>query len=170
MQGQYLLKPQSLPSETARHMNAENCVKCHLAAETLRQSGKLRLQVMGWSMLPTIWPGDVLIVESAQAVSVSQGDIVLFGREQRFFVHRIVKKTAHEPSGLLTQGDAMDAPDPLVAEHELLGKVSLIVRNGRCIQPRRNLSICGRAVASLVRRSQSGARVIVGLHGFVHND
>ena len=149
-------------------MNAEDDVKCHLAAETLRQSGKLRLQVMGWSMLPTIWPGDVLIIERAKTRSVSQGDIVLFGREQRFFVHRIVKKATQEPSWLLTQGDAMEAPDPPVEDRDLLGKVSLIVRNGRCIQPRRKLNIRDKAVASLVRFSESGARLIVGLHGFVH--
>jgi len=45
----------------------------------------------------------------------------------------------------------------------------LIVRNGRCIQPKKKLSMYDRAVASLVRVSESGARVIVGLHGFVHN-
>jgi signal peptidase I len=150
-------------------MNAENDVKCHLAAETLRQSGKLRLQVMGWSMLPTIWPGDVVIIERAKILAVSQGDIVLFGREQRFFVHRIVKKATQEPSGLLTQGDAMDAPDPPVQEHELLGRVSLIVRNGRCIQPKRELNMRDKAVAGLVRFSDTSARVIVGLHGFIRN-
>lgn len=150
-------------------MNAGNHVKCQLAAETLRQSGKLRLQVMGWSMLPTIWPGDILIIERAQHSAVSQGDIVLFGREQRFFVHRIVKKATQDPSGLLTQGDAMESPDPPVEEHDLLGKVSLIVRNGRCIQPNRKLNIFDRAVANLVRLSENGARVIVSVHGFVHN-
>ena len=31
-----------------------------LASEVLRSSGSLHLRVTGWSMLPTVWPGDTL--------------------------------------------------------------------------------------------------------------
>ncbi len=59
----------------------------------------------------------------------------------------------------------MPAPDPVVQNSELLGRVSLIVRNGKSIAPRRNQSFSERAVAALVRRSEIAARVVVGVHG-----
>lgn len=141
-----------------------NAIKCELAGETLRSSGKLRLRVMGWSMLPTVWPGDTLVIERIDSDAVSQGDIVLFGRERRLFVHRVVKKRSGPRGSILTQGDAMPQPDPLLSDNDLMGKISFILRNGKCIEPGKTLSPSERAVASLARRSKSAARVIAGIH------
>ena len=67
-----------------------HAVKCELAGEVLRASGRVRLQVTGWSMLPSVWPGDTLVIESVASDAVSEGDIVLFSRERRLFAHRVV--------------------------------------------------------------------------------
>lgn len=150
-------------------MSERHAVKCELATEVLRECGKLRLQVMGWSMLPTIWPGDVALIERAESSSVSRGDIVLFGRGERLFVHRVVQKGSQGTTQMVTQGDAMPTSDPPLGKRELLGKVALIIRNGQCIRPRTTLSVRDRAVASLIRLSETGARVVVGVHGFIHN-
>jgi signal peptidase len=141
----------------------EHAVKCELAGEVLRSSGKLRLQVTGWSMLPAVWPGDLLVIDRAESKDVAKGDIVLFGRDRRLFAHRVVS-TGLGDSGILTRGDAMPAPDPIVREGELLGKVSFVVRNGRCLAPRRP-RLSERAIAALVRSSSLAARVVVGVHG-----
>lgn len=138
-------------------------VKCELAGEVLRSSGKLRLQVTGLSMLPSVLPGDTLIVEHATGDSVANGDIVLFGRDRRLFAHRVVSRS--KTSEILTRGDSMARPDPAVSEDELLGKVSYIVRNGKCIEPTRSLTLSKRALAALARRSQVAARVVVSVHG-----
>ena len=37
-------------------------LKCDLAADVIRRFGVLRLRVNGFSMLPTIWPGDIACV------------------------------------------------------------------------------------------------------------
>ena len=141
-------------------------VKCELASAVLRSSGKLRLRVTGWSMLPSILPGDTLVVESAKKSTISEGDIVLFGRDRRLFAHRLIAKSDSPlNSEILTCGDAMPQPDPPVGERELLGRVSHVVRNGRCIEPSRKPGVSQRAVAALVRRSQLAARVVVGMHG-----
>ena len=140
-------------------------VKCELAGEVLRSSGKLRLQVAGWSMLPSVLPGDTLIVEHATGDSVANGDIVLFERDKRLFAHRVVSRSlfgAKNPK-ILTRGDSMTRPDPPVSEDELLGRVSYIVRDGKRIEPSRSLKISERALAALARRSQLAARVVV--HG-----
>jgi signal peptidase I len=118
-------------------------------------------------MLPTIWPGDTLLVESAPANEVSVGDIVLFGRDRRLFAHRVVAKDCCNGSQLVTRGDAMQVPDPVVEESELLGKVSYIVQNGKCIRPRRGLRSAERALATLMQRSEFAARVAVGVHGWL---
>jgi signal peptidase I len=153
----------SLPQQDFGDVHA---VKCELAEEALRGSGSLRLKVTGWSMLPAVLPGDTLLVHSLNSDAVSEGDIVLFGRDRRLFAHRVVaKKSNLRQSEILTRGDAMARPDSPVNENELLGKVAFIVRNGRCIEPSRSRSFPERAVAALVRRSKTAARVVVGIHG-----
>ena len=142
-----------------------NALKCELAGEVLRSSGTLRLQVTGWSMLPAVLPGDTLVIEHIHSDAISPGDIVLFGRDRRFFVHRVVAGNQPKSDAVLTRGDALPATDPPVPASDLLGRVSLILRNGKYFQPRRSLRLSERAVAALVRRSDFAARVIVGVHG-----
>ena len=152
----------NLPSQP---LDDAHALKCELAAESLRSSGTLRLQVTGWSMLPAVWPGDTLVVESVSSNAVAEGDIVLFSRDRRLFAHRVVAQDSAPGDRILTQGDAMPVPDSPVSDKELLGKVSFIVRNGKRIEPSRSLRISERAVAALVRSSEIAARVVVGVHG-----
>lgn len=141
-------------------ISESHAVKCELAAESLRSSGMLRLRVTGWSMLPTIWPGDTLVVERVDSTEVAEGDIVLFVRQRRLFAHRVVKNRS---SAMVTRGDSMQAADSPVDESEFLGRVSSIVRNGRCIEPSKTLGVGERAIASLVQHSEAAARVVVGM-------
>jgi signal peptidase I len=148
----------------APSLGEANALKCELAGEVLRSSGTLRLRVTGWSMLPTVMPGDTLVIDHISSDDVSEGDIVLFVRDRRFFVHRVVTKGSHD-AAIVTCGDAMPGPDPPVPQSDLLGKVSFIVRNGQCIEPSRSRRFSERAVSALVRRSRFAARVVVGVHG-----
>jgi signal peptidase I len=146
--------------------DAITTLKCDLAAEVLRSSGNLRLQVTGWSMLPSIMPGDTVMIERTHSEQVSTGDIILFHREHRLFAHRVVAKTGRVGGvRIVTQGDGMAQPDPELNETELLGTVRFIVRNGKLLQPGKTLPFPQRAVAALVRRSPSAARFVAGIHG-----
>lgn len=147
-----------------------HALKCELAADVLLSCGKLRLKVTGWSMLPSIWPGDVLVIDRVESVQISNGDIVLYRRDRRLIVHRIVK-TRHCPREgmVLTRGDAMPAPDLPVSEHDLLGRVSWILRRDRCITPRPGVSVTERCIALLVRRSMIAAQLFVRMHEFLAN-
>ncbi|HEY6339220.1 MAG TPA: signal peptidase I [Candidatus Sulfotelmatobacter sp.] len=149
-----------------RHTAAElHVLKCELAGEVLRSSGSLRLRVTGWSMLPTIFPGDTLMIEQADSDRVVKGDIVLFRWDRRLFVHRVCGKCGSAGDmQIVTRGDGMSQPDPPVSSSDLLGKVSFVVRDGRCVEPGKRLGLSGSAVAALVRRSSSAARVVVGVH------
>jgi signal peptidase I len=147
-------------------VNEVHAVKCELASEVLLSSGKLRLRVTGWSMLPSVWPGDTLLVERIGAEEAREGDIVLFGRGRRLIAHRVAAKAGGSGSATITRGDGMPHPDSPVSDADLLGKVSFIVRNGRFIRPSKSLKRPEHAVAAFVRRSRSAARIIVGVHNF----
>ena len=144
-------------------------LKCELAAEVLRSSGRLRLCATGWSMLPTVWPGDTIEIEHVSSEYISTGDIALFGREGRLFIHRVVGKDGDLDSlRMITQGDGMAHPDPPVAASELLGKVSIIWRAGKWIEPRPSLSLMEKVTAFFVRHSSEAARVLVYFHNTRH--
>jgi len=152
------------PSEEA--LGGAHTVKCDLAGEVLASSGALRLRVTGWSMLPTVWPGDTLVIEQADSETVSEGEIVLFKSDLRFVAHRIVAKCgAGSDSTILTRDDATSRPDAPLSGGDVLGKVCFILRKGRLIRPKTNLSLSSRVVAAAVRRSDTVARVVVGVHG-----
>jgi signal peptidase I len=156
----------------ARPFSDAHYVKCELASEVLRSSGELKLQVTGWSMLPTVWPGDVLMIDRVGGDEVSEGDIVLFLRDRRLFVHRVVARDAlrQDSSGskyVATRGDSMSTADLPVAKSDLLGRVSSILHRGKWIAPRKSMGLPARAVAGLVRRSDLAARVVVGVHGML---
>ncbi len=140
-------------------INESHAVKCDLAAEVLRSSGTLRLQVRGWSMLPSIWPGDTLLVEQVESSQMAEGEIILFRRERRLLAHRIVRS---DRSHILTRGDSMAASDSPIDKDEVLGRVASIIRNGKRFQPRTSLRVHERAIASAVQRSDLAARVLVG--------
>jgi signal peptidase I len=146
-----------------------HALKCELAAHVLLSYGNLRLKVTGWSMLPSIWPGDVLVIDRVERTQISDGDIVLCRRDRRLIVHRVTNLSLLETSFLVTRGDAMPAPDLPVFERDLLGRVSRIARRGRQIVPRRKLSAAQQAIALLVGRSRTAAKVIIGLHDFLAN-
>jgi hypothetical protein len=97
-------------------------LKCHLAEDVLRSAGELRLRVTGSSVLPAVWPGDVLSVRRRSATQALPGDIILFARQGRLFAHRVVERTIHQGAPYwITRGDRLDHRDPQVSPHELLG-------------------------------------------------
>lgn len=138
-------------------LSAEHSV---LAAEVLYRSGRLRLQVGGESMLPVLWPRDVVEIARCSVEEVRPGEIVLALREGRFFLHRFVGRC---PDGFLLRGDSMpqlDLPYPDVA---LLGR--LIARqNQRTTLPLRPWSW---AVGRLVCHCTIARRAALRIHALL---
>jgi len=122
--------------------------KLELATEVLRSGGAIRLQALGTSMLPSIWPCDVLSIEPAPGKDVVPGDIVLVVRDSRFFVHRLIEK---RDCKWITRGDSLPQNDPPLAEAQVLGKVSLIHRKTGDIVPSSRVSPLGRTLAWMCR-------------------
>ena len=143
-----------------------HALRCEVASEVLCCFGRLRLKVTGWSMFPAICPGDILELERAKRSQLSEGQIVVFSRDRRLFVHRIWKTVG---STIVTRGDAMPHTDPVVTDQELLGRVTSIERDGQWIQPSTRLSSWQRVLAGLVRSSDFAARVIGGIYSLAES-
>ena len=113
-------------------------VQGELLAETVRLHGKARLRVQGTSMLPSLRPGDVLLVERRATAEVEEGAIILYAREQRLFAHRVLKKeTRAGRCSLVVRGDRLPRPDPPVLPEQLLGEVTRVERGGTSFAPAR---------------------------------
>lgn len=100
---------------------AREAERCALATESLLASGRLRMQVHGESMLPTLWPGDLVEIRSCSVDEVQPGEIVLARREGRFFLHRFLGRS--QTNGFLLRGDSMPSPDPQFSNEALLGRL-----------------------------------------------
>jgi signal peptidase I len=107
-------------------------VKNNLAAEVLRTRGKVRLAAFGYSMLPTLWPGDLLTVEARGFEQTRVGNVVLFTRDGRFFIHRVLQKVEFGSERyLVARGDAMPDVDAPVMPEQVLGQVIAVHRKHR---------------------------------------
>jgi hypothetical protein len=137
--------------------------KLDLALEVLRSSGAIRLQALGTSMLPSIWPGDVLEIENKTGNEIVTGDIVLVVRDCRFFIHRLIEKRNPE---WITRGDSLPQSDPPTAEVQVLGKVSTIHRKSRAISPGSRLSPLIRTLAWLLCNCNWFRNITVRIHSF----
>lgn len=95
--------------------------RCVLAAEALRQSGRLRMRVHGESMLPALWPGAEVEIASCSLRDVRPVEIVLAFRDGQFYLHRLV--TASAAGGFILRGDSRPTSDPLFPSDTLLGRL-----------------------------------------------
>lgn len=99
-------------------------------------------------MLPTLWPGDLLTVRTLAPEQAEPGEIVLYMRQGRFFIHRIVTRNlADHDAFLITRGDCMSEEDPPVRRGELLGKITEVQRSGTVFPPAQRLSMLRRTLA-----------------------
>ena len=129
-------------------LEAPSDTKLGLAAELLRGRGTLHLKARGTSMLPSVWPGDLVTIQSVVDDEVVPGEIVLVLRDNRFFIHRLVeRRLVQDCLSWITRGDAMPHNDPPAAASELLGRVTCF-RRGNCgFVPNRRISVIQSALA-----------------------
>jgi signal peptidase I len=157
-------------ADCSRTDTPNSAAKCDLAIEVLRSFGEVRFAATGWSMIPTIWPGDTLLVERIGHDQVHIGDVVLVRRDAGLCAHRVISKP--ETSGTaycITQGDAMPVADQPLIESELLGRLAGLIRAGEPVAVRAQMSVPESLIARVIRRSFTAARVLVYLHRCLHS-
>lgn len=110
-------------------------------------------------MAPSVLPGDLVSVQRAELSEISVGEIVLFSRGERLFVHRVVSRAVEcEDPTLTTRGDRLGYDDPPVNASSLLGRVNSIERNRRAFGPGREVRGWNRLVLHALRASDLATR------------
>jgi signal peptidase I len=153
-----------MPSSIPLTPGDQEYFKLGLAIETLRSCGMVRIKAWGVSMLPALWPGDLLSIQSVTPDSVVPGDIVLVLRDKQCFIHRLVRTTSENCVCFITRGDAMPDNDPPVAVPELMGRVVEARRGNRNFVPSRRISFVHAAVAWALCRSDHFRGFALRLH------
>src|SRR5437016_14497567 len=87
-----------------------------LLAEVARNFGEVRFKATGDSMLPSVWPGDVLTVRRQSFSELRVGQIVLCSRGGQLMAHRIVNRNRRP---LITRGDSLRRNDAPVDESQI---------------------------------------------------
>lgn len=111
------LKPPSFATGASR----SNAERAEFVGDALHSLGHLRLRVHGESMLPTLWPDDVVEISACSLEELRPGEIVLARREGRLFLHRLVRSTAADSFRL--RGDSVPQADPVYHREALLGRM-----------------------------------------------
>ncbi len=138
-------------------------VRADLAAEVLRGGSPVVLRALGTSMLPSIWPGDFLRIESCKPEDVCKGEIICFTQAGRLVIHRVIavhRIPAADGLGLpceedvlwITRGDSATCEDLPVSQGQLSGRVIAIGRNGRMVSPSRTLPALARWLGCVLER------------------
>lgn len=122
---------------------------CDLVADIARASGKVQLQVSGASMVPALWPGDLLTVRSCCPSELAPNSIIVFRQDQQLVVHRLIHRIGDE---IVTRGDARRQLDKAVEPSQIVGRVEIVMRNGRPVDSRD--SLWRQLVAVCLRRSE----------------
>jgi signal peptidase I len=158
------MREEAMRASTQPAQETEQAAKCKLAEAVLRRFGMLRLKVTGRSMLPSVWPGDILLIHRRDIRQVILGNIVLFSRKGQLIAHRVIATldTAEDPA-LVTQGDSLSSPDVPVTSAELLGKVAFVFHCGAWREPQARLGLGARLGAAFLSHCSLAARVLVRL-------
>ena len=133
-------------------INAEP-VFTNLICDLLTDGNSVKFRAPGNSMYPTICDGDEVTVTPIDAVSIHKGDIVLYRHKSFVIAHRVMRiierskallrsdledsqnRSSSEALQYILRGDAAIVFDDPVNADQILGKVTLVERKGRHIDP-----------------------------------
>ena len=140
-----------------------------LLVEVARNFGEIRFKATGDSMLPSVWPGDLLTVRRQSFSEFRRGQIVLYervaGENAQLVAHRVVDcRGDRSPRQLITRGDSLRRNDAPVHEDQILGRVVSISRKGRPIGL--DFTRSRRIAAWVLRRSDLAGRVFLRFTSF----
>jgi hypothetical protein len=152
-----LLQTDALPTQHEARLD--------LAAEVLHRFGEVRFVAHGSSMIPFIYPGDLLTVRSESVADTRTGEVVLFLLGGRFFVHRVMRKWPERNRVVFaTRGDALIQEDPSVDGSQLLGRVTSIIRHGKPVRIANRVSPWRKGLQWGVQNSTTFAKTLLATH------
>jgi Peptidase S24-like len=155
----------ALPSMHDARLDLAQAVRLNLAADVLHRFGEVRFVAHGSSMIPSIYPGDLLTVRSESIADARHGEIVLFLLSGRFFVHRVMRKWPERNRIFFaTRGDALSQEDPSFDGSQLLGRVTSILRHGKQVKLATRLNPWTKFLRWAVRNSDTFAKTLLAAH------
>lgn len=97
--------------------------------DVLLRTEAMRFRVAGWSMYPTLWPGDQLTAELVSPAQLQVGDLVLIHQRGRVICHRLIAVQAAESEPrLVTRGDGQSGSGDMIRPDHALGRVVAVRR------------------------------------------
>ena len=107
-------------------------------ADKVRIGGSAIIRVISRSMSPWVLAGDQVFVRRFDFSQVVAGDIILYERANRIFIHRVIRRVFRPnregtASFLTVAGSALDRGDIFVSAEEFLGRATRIHRGKRHI-------------------------------------
>ena len=96
-----------------------NKLKIQLLKKSFRKK-EFSFRLEGNSMFPIIKNSDKITIAYVPYLNLKSGDIILFEKENKLILHRIIKKNK---SSVITKGDNMVFLDKEINKKDILGKV-----------------------------------------------
>ena len=113
-----------------------------LASGLVKEGRSVRIEASGYSMYPTIKPGNRIYIEEVKdSEALCPGDIIAWQREDDIVVHRLVHRYLHDDDYyFISRGDSSRVTDMPVAFDDIIGVVSSIeAGNGKRVPARKEL-------------------------------
>jgi len=105
-----------------------------LVKESLEKIKMVRFRALGSSMFPFIKNGDIITVKYINSKDIVIGDILLYQRDEKFFVHRLIDKRRNNNNiYYITKGDNLPNSDLPIEISSIKGKVVEIQNDKRRI-------------------------------------
>lgn len=103
-----------------------------LYKDLLEKTQSFYMQVKGGSMYPFVRNGDSIEVLPLKQEynNIKKGEIILFTRNNYFYVHRVIKKAG---DNFITKGDFSFGTDGNIPKNDIFARVISVQRNGRKI-------------------------------------
>lgn len=136
---------------------------CQLVSDVARSFGEVRIKALGLSMIPVVWPGDILIVRYCDPTVLQPGEVIVYERESGLVAHRI---TAACDNTFLTHGDALPDCDLPVRHADIVGRVDSLIRRG--CEKKLHPTFFQRVVAFIVSRSTFCLRVVLHFNRYLY--
>jgi hypothetical protein len=99
-----------------------------LLADLIARDGAAWARQASLSMAPLIQPGDAVRLVPLDRGQIARGTLIAYRREEMLVVHRLL---AWGEAGVVTEGDALNSPDPLVAWEQVVAQVAALRRTGK---------------------------------------
>ena len=99
--------------------------------EILERDGVFAYTNVGWSMMPLLRERhDVIEIRKKEPGRCKKYDVVLYKRHGQYILHRILRVL---PEGYVVAGDNNSFLDPIVADEDILGVMTRVIRDGKDI-------------------------------------